>query len=282
MTGPDPAAYARLVRTATTAVKPAHPRIALLASADVSGSGGSAWIAAAPGRRPDTLAIRGSSTRGPSTSTARSDSPWDATSQPQFRFDRVLVTRSLARQAGAGKPIWITEFGWSSEPGSSDAVSEEVQAQYEHDGLVRATTEWGSFVRRSFVFTLTKPSSGGALQRHPPGWVRTAGLVLDPGVHCRRNLIRFRFPDGRSRPPERAGARRRGRQGRAARRERPGNSPRHRASGETRRQTTRTAAPIRMSPRVKVGLKPRQVPAEHRGLGAGNLLRAFAVRPATF
>ena len=159
-TGPDPAAYARLVRTATTTVKPSHPRIALLASADVSGSGGSPWIA--PLLAADPALWQSRLVDGWTVHLyCQEQSPWDEASQPQFRFDRVLMTRRLTQEARADKPIWITEFGWSSEPGSPDAVSEEVQAQYEHDGLVRATTEWGSFVRRSFVFTLTKPSSGG-------------------------------------------------------------------------------------------------------------------------
>lgn len=156
---PDPVAYARLVRATATAVKPAHPSIALLASADVSASGGGSWIrpllAADPSlwrsRLVDAWSVH---------LYCQQRSPWDNVSQPQYRFDRVLVTRSLARRAGASKPIWITEFGWSTLPGAPDAVSEEAQAQYEHDALVRATTEWASFVPRSFVFTLAKPALG--------------------------------------------------------------------------------------------------------------------------
>src|SRR5262249_18368760 len=43
-TGPDPRAYARLVRAAATTVKKSHPGMALLASADVSASGGAEWF----------------------------------------------------------------------------------------------------------------------------------------------------------------------------------------------------------------------------------------------
>lgn len=157
-TGPDPAAYARLVRAAATAVKSSHPRIALLASADVTASGGGDWFrqllevdpALWQSRLVDAWSVH---------LYSEERSPWDAASPQRYRFDRLLVSRGLARRAGADKPIWITEFGWSTQPNDPDAVSEQTQAQYEHDALVRATTEWGSFVQRSFVFTWTKPSA---------------------------------------------------------------------------------------------------------------------------
>src|SRR5262249_39202961 len=85
-------------------------------------------------------------------------SPWDNTSPQQYRFDRVLVTQGLAQEAGAAKPIWITGFGWSTQSGGAGAVDGQNQAQYGHDAPVRGTTEWGTFVRRRFVFTWTKPS----------------------------------------------------------------------------------------------------------------------------
>ena len=188
--GPDPAAYARLVRTATTAVKPAHPRIALLASADVSGSGGG------PGSRrswPPTPALwRSRLVDGWSVHLyCQERSPWDATSQPQFRFDRVLVTRQPrpSRRAPASRSGSPSSVG-AACPESPDAVSEEAQAQYEHDGLVRATTEWALVRAAQLRLHADEAVERGAVQPHPPGWVCTAGLVLDPGVHSRdRKLI---------------------------------------------------------------------------------------------
>jgi len=156
-TGPDPAAYARLVRAAATAVKRSHPRMAVLASADVTGSGGVEWFGPLLAADPD-LWRSGLVDAWSVHLYCQDRSPWDVVSPQQYRFDRVLVTRGLAEQSGAVKPIWITEFGWSTEPGAPDAVSEQTQAQYEHDALSRATIEWRSFVRRSFVFTWTKPS----------------------------------------------------------------------------------------------------------------------------
>ena len=70
----------------------------------------------------------------------------------------MLLTRSQSLGAGVNKPIWITELGWRTAPGGVDSVDEQTQAVYERDALVRATTEWRSFVRRSFVFTWTKPA----------------------------------------------------------------------------------------------------------------------------
>jgi hypothetical protein len=156
-TGPDPAAYAGLVRGAATAVKRGHPRIAVLASADLTASGGVEWfkplLAADPAlwrsRLVDAWSVH---------LYCQDRSPRDVVSPQQYRFDRLLLIRSLAQEAGADKPIWITEFGWSTQAGAPDAVSEAVQAQYEYDALVRTTQEWPSFVRRSFVFTWTKPS----------------------------------------------------------------------------------------------------------------------------
>jgi len=155
--GPEPAAYARLVRAAATVLKRSHPGIAVLASADMTGTGGVEWfkplLAADPTLWQSWLVDAWSVHL-----YCQDRSPWDVTSQQQYRFDRVLVTRALASQAAAAKPIWITELGWSTDPGSADAVSEDTQAKYEYDALYRATTEWSSFVRRSFVFTWTKPS----------------------------------------------------------------------------------------------------------------------------
>jgi polysaccharide biosynthesis protein PslG len=150
---PDPAAYARLVRAAAVAVKSRHPRMTILASGDVLPD---TWFASLLTYDPDLW--RSGLIGGWSVHLyCQTQSPLDTTSPPRGRFDRLLLTRSLAQQAGADKPIWITEFGWTTDPDRPDAVTEQVQAQYERDALVRATTEWRSFVPHSFVFTWAKP-----------------------------------------------------------------------------------------------------------------------------
>ena len=82
----------------------------------------------------------------------QSRSPRDAATPQRWRFDRALLTRDLAARADVSHPLWITEFGWSTFPGSPDSVSEDVQARYVADALRVAHTEWRGLVQRSFVF----------------------------------------------------------------------------------------------------------------------------------
>ena len=86
----------------------------------------------------------------------QSRDPRDSVTPQRWRFDRVLMTRDLARDAGASHPIWVTELGWSTFPGHRDSVSEETQASYTVAGLKRNVEEWGGFVERSFVYYLGK------------------------------------------------------------------------------------------------------------------------------
>jgi hypothetical protein len=177
--GPDPAAYARLVRAAATVVKARHPLMTLLASADLSQTGdGQAWLA--PLLAADPQLWRSRLVDAWSVHLyCQALSPLDTTAPANARFDRLLLTRALAQQAGADKPIWITEFGWNTTPGTPGAVSEDVQAQYEHDALQRALTEWSSFVTRSFVFTWTRPSPDDHYNLiRPDGSVRPAWLAV--------------------------------------------------------------------------------------------------------
>ncbi|MGZ4415146.1 MAG: hypothetical protein ACXVRZ_12370 [Gaiellaceae bacterium] len=154
--GPNPGAYARLVRAAATLVKSAHPRITLLAAGDVAEEN-PGWLQAL---LQADIALWKSNLVGAWSvhPYGHNRSPYDTTVPQDARFDRVLLTRSETLDAGVGKPIWITELGWRTAGNSLDSVDEQTQAQYERDALLRATTEWRSFVRRSFVFTWTKPS----------------------------------------------------------------------------------------------------------------------------
>jgi hypothetical protein len=179
--GPDPAAYARLVRAAATVVKGRHPGMTILASGDVSeraGDNGPPWLA--PLLAADPSLWRSSLVDAWSVHLyCQNLSPWDATASQDGRFDRLLLTRNMAQEGDADKPIWITEFGWSAMPGEPAAVSEGVQAQYVHDALLRAMTQWSSFVPRSFVFTWTKPSAGDRYNLvRPDGSARPAWQAI--------------------------------------------------------------------------------------------------------
>jgi polysaccharide biosynthesis protein PslG len=176
---PDPVAYARVVRAAATAVKAAHPGIQLLASADVpeeSAGVGKDWFVST--LRADPALWRSGLVNAWSVHLySHNLSPWNETAPPRARFDRLLLTQALARQAGADKPLWITEFGWRTDAGNQDSVSEQVQADYVRAALKRVANDW-PFVRRSFVFTWAKPS-------------------LTDSANVAYNLVR---PDGSAKP----------------------------------------------------------------------------------
>jgi polysaccharide biosynthesis protein PslG len=181
LSGPDPQRYAQMVRAAATAVKRRHPEVTILVSGDVpeeSEGVGRDWFRS-------LLAADPALWRSPLIGAwsvhlySHDLSPWDTTAPQRARFDRLLLTRSLARAAGAQKPIWITELGWNTDGNSPTAVSEDTQARYIREALVRALTQWSSFVTRSFVFTWALPSSGwGYNLLRPDGSPRPAWTAI--------------------------------------------------------------------------------------------------------
>jgi hypothetical protein len=175
---PDPVAYARLVRAAAEAINAVHPEIDVLAVGDVfqyrgDTADGPDWFT--PLLAADPALWRSSLVNGWTVHLySETRDPLDSTTPQRWRYDRVLLTRALARRADAAKPIWVTEFGWSTSSGRPIDVTEEQQGRYTHDALVRAVKGWRKFVRRSFVFNWGTPRA-------------------DDGY----NLLR---PDGSSRP----------------------------------------------------------------------------------
>jgi hypothetical protein len=158
--GPDPAGYGRLVRAAATAIKSRDPSMQVLASGDAYALGGpsiSDWLD--PLLKADPNLWRSRLVDAWSVHLyCGAQGPGDSVAPPTGRFDRLLITRSLAQQVGAGKPIWITEFGWSTDPTRFDSVDEQTQAEYERQALVMIDAQWRSFVPHSFVYTWAKPS----------------------------------------------------------------------------------------------------------------------------
>ena len=158
---PDPAAYARLVRAAATAIKSTHPEMRVLANADVfqmrsDTSASVDWarllFEADPGLFRDLVdgyAVHlYTEDRGPS----------DTSVSQRWRFDRLLITRSLAQAHSADHPIWVTEFGWNTHPSAEEMVSEATQAQFVRAGFERLVGEWGGFVPVSFLYHWGRPS----------------------------------------------------------------------------------------------------------------------------
>jgi hypothetical protein len=152
---PNPAGYATLVRAAATAIHAANPTVKVLASADVFQM------------RTDTLEsldwFRLLLQADPALFRTQVDvysvhlysqerGPYDTVAQQRWRYDRSLITRDLAAGAGASHPLWITEFGWTTNPSNPDSVSEATQSMYVRQAIQRAVGEWGGFVERTFMY----------------------------------------------------------------------------------------------------------------------------------
>ena len=185
----DPQMYARVVRAAATAVKADHPGMTLLASGDVPEDFegvGRDWFRSTLLADPE-LWRSGLVDAWSVHLYCHNLSPWNTTAPAQSRFDRLLLTLNLADQAGADKPIWITEFGWRTDAGNPDSVSEQIQAQYVREALIRAMTEWRSVVARSFVYTWAKPSTDPPYNllrpdgSPRPAWQAIQGAIASAG-----------------------------------------------------------------------------------------------------
>ena len=175
---PDPARYARLVRTTSAAIKAAQPTVKVLASADIfqmrtDTTQSRDWFRLVLEADPtlfrdhvDVLSVHVYS---------QSRSPLDTVTARRWRFDRFLLTRDLAAAYDAAKPIWITEFGWTTEAGNPDAVSEALQAQYTKQALDLALGQWSSLVEKAFLFYWGESSDtyvGGYSPLRPDGTER--------------------------------------------------------------------------------------------------------------
>lgn len=183
---PDPAAYARLVRAAAQAVKAVHPEIKVLASADVYEMRGDTatlpdWFA--PLLRADPGLWRGKLVDAWSVHLyCQKLSPYDATANPRYRFDRILISKALADAARASKPFWITELGWRVGD-----VDEPTQADFTSQSLQRAAGEWRSFVTRSFVYVWGSRADGSPYNlirpdgSTRPAWQAMKNLLLSAG-----------------------------------------------------------------------------------------------------
>jgi hypothetical protein len=152
---PEPARYARLVRAASAAIKAAQPAVRVLASADIfqmrtDTAESRDWFRLV--LEADPTVFRDSVDALSVHTYSQDRGPLDTVTNQRWRFDRFLLTRDLAAAYGAAKPIWITEFGWTTEEGNGDAVSESLQAQYTQQALDLALRGWSSVVEKAFLF----------------------------------------------------------------------------------------------------------------------------------
>lgn len=151
-----PGNYARLVAAAVSAGRAASPDARFLVAGDSSyrtPAGTRAdWIAgmyaAVPqiGRYIDALSVHPYG-GDPTVYTPRGD-----TDEQPGRLEQAHA--ELAAHGDGGKPLWVTEIGWSTCTGASGCVSEAEQASYLKEFLDLALTAWRSYVRAVFVFDL--------------------------------------------------------------------------------------------------------------------------------
>jgi hypothetical protein len=171
---PDVAAYAALVRAAAPAIKAVQPGIKVLVSGDLQlGYSDGRDYTNGTNRNWEYgfLAQLLKQNFASGSVDAYSVHPYcqgfgpyqtniqgfaDQTFAQQWLYQKLMLTRDMVTTAGQYKPLWSTEFGWST----NGDVTEATQATYLHDAVKRAVEEWGGFVQHSFVYVLEKPHNG--------------------------------------------------------------------------------------------------------------------------
>jgi glycosyl hydrolase family 42 (putative beta-galactosidase) len=149
---PDPAAYARLARATAEAVKAATPGVKVLIAGDLlqARTDGKIipWLANVLTADPGLKSLVDAYSVHPYP-YPRELGPFDERPDARWDFRRL----ELIHQVDPTRPLWITEVGWSTAPGVSDAVSEAQQATFVRGAVQRALGEWGGFVERIFVYS---------------------------------------------------------------------------------------------------------------------------------
>ena len=184
---PDPAAYARLVRAAATAIRSYDPSIKILIAANVlqvrTDNTLRNWmqevLAADPGLRSlyDAYSVH-------PYPYPRTKSPTDDSGDIRWAYSQVTINHNL----DPTKPIWITEVGWSTAPSASDAVSEQTQAAYVKGALQRGLEEWGSWVERVFIYSMD-PDNGPPTYREGYYGLRHADGTSKPAWDALTRLV---------------------------------------------------------------------------------------------
>lgn len=164
------AGYVRLLRAGYDAAKKANPKIVVV-TAGLSPTGWDDDTA-----RPDDVflkwlleaGIKGSydalglhaNAQAPDPTAAPGSMP--GFTAPSFYYRRVEQLRQIQEAAGEGdKPVWILEFGWTSDTVHPDyawyAVSEEQKAQNIVTAYRWALQRWQPWIGPMFLWTLPDP-----------------------------------------------------------------------------------------------------------------------------
>jgi hypothetical protein len=152
----DPAVYAHLVRAAVAAGRRADPSARFLMEA-------ASFYETPSGRRADWISAMFAAVPGlggyfdgvavhlyggnPAVYTPEGD-----TDDQPGRVEQ--IHDEFAAHGDGGKPVWVTEVGWSTCAGTAGCVTEAQQAAYLRTFLHLARTTWRSYVRAVFVYEL--------------------------------------------------------------------------------------------------------------------------------
>ncbi len=179
LAGADPAAYADLLCAAHDAV-----RASTASSTDVVFGGtmhnDSDWIEAAydagAGGCFDVMATH--PYQSPSDT-----GPLSGSGDAEWEFSHLAQVRELMRRHGDRRPVWVTEFGWSSHRDRGDeqpwerGVSKRQQATFTVAALEALRTRF-PFVRKAFLYNERARTDAG---RHMKGYgLMTHGLKPKP------------------------------------------------------------------------------------------------------
>jgi hypothetical protein len=149
---PDPAAYARLVHAAASAIRAYDPSIRILIAGNVlqvrTDGALRNWMQEVRNADPGLSALFDAYSIHPYP-YPRTKGPYDDSGDARWGFRQVTLNHEL----DSSKPVWITEIGWSTAPAAGDAVSEQTQATYVKGALQRGLEDWGSFVERVFLYS---------------------------------------------------------------------------------------------------------------------------------
>jgi polysaccharide biosynthesis protein PslG len=161
--GPDPAAYARLVREAVPAARRANPRVRFLIAGETTWTTDfetyrpwmDALYAAVPdlGRYFDAVSVHPYSADPPAHYAPGGNTRWQSRRLEQVR-------QTLTAHGDAGKPLFVTEIGWSTCPDHPDCVTEAQQAAYLRSFFALARARW-SYVPAVFVYHLRDHEGDG-------------------------------------------------------------------------------------------------------------------------
>jgi hypothetical protein len=161
---PDPANYARLVRSAVTRARRANRRARFLIEAETTYTADyqsyrpwmSGMYAAVPnlGRYYSAVAVHPYSVEAPARYTP------GATRWQTRRLEE--IRDFLVAHKDGEKKMWITEVGWPTCPGDSTCVSETNQSAYLRSLFKLARTRWRRYVDAVFIYALQdyRPTRG--------------------------------------------------------------------------------------------------------------------------